>query len=58
MPDFERPLRDLRLHLAKSPQEKDVIIAYHKGLDQARKEIAVIAFAIALIVLAIAFLIG
>lgn len=45
MPDFERLYRKLELHMANG-EEQRVVMAYHAGLDRARKEIAVI-FAVA-----------
>lgn len=50
MPDFERPLRDLEMHVADTPEEKAFIAGKHAGLDQARKEVALILAAVVLAV--------
>jgi len=42
MPSFERILRDLDIHTCKTPQEKEVRESYYRGLDDARKEVAII----------------
>ena len=49
MPDFERPIRDMRLHLAKTEQERAIIEAYHRGEDRARRQIAIVALIAAII---------
>ena len=41
MPDMERTLRSLELHLATSPVKRAYIEGKHAGMDKARKEIAV-----------------
>lgn len=46
MPDFERLLRDLHLYTT-SEESRPLVEAYYKGKDRARKEVAVIAAAIA-----------
>lgn len=43
MPDFEKPLRDLEIHLCSSEQSRLETKARHSGMDQARKQIAWIA---------------
>ena len=42
MPDFERCIRSLELHLEKDPVKREFIRQYHKGLDRGRIECAVI----------------
>lgn len=49
MPDFERPLRSLQIDNAQTDEEKEVVVAYHAGLDRARKEVAFIAAFIAVL---------
>jgi hypothetical protein len=58
MPDFERPIRDMRLHLAKTEQERAVIAAYHRGQDHARREIAIIALIAAILTIVICVVIS
>jgi hypothetical protein len=58
MPDMERLFRSLELHLEKDPQKREVISAYHAGLDRARKEIALISLALAAVVVLGAWLVG
>ena len=54
MPDFERVLRDLEVDLSSN---KDVARAYHRGLDRARKEIALYALILFIVTCALLFLI-
>ena len=49
MPDMERPLRSLRVHLAKTPEERAIIEAEHRGEDRARRQIAIVALIAAII---------
>lgn len=42
MPDLERYIRSLELHLEKDPVKREFIRQYHKGLDRGRIECAVI----------------
>jgi hypothetical protein len=42
MPDFERCIRSLELHLEKDPVKREFIRQYHKGLDRGRVECAII----------------
>jgi len=49
MPDFERVVDQLRLDLAKTPEEKARAVGYIEGKRYARKEIAILtAFVVAL----------
>lgn len=48
MPDFERLYRKLELDLAHG-EEQRIVLAYHAGLDRARKEIAVISVVAAVV---------
>lgn len=52
MPDFERLYRKLELRIA-NVEEQRVIIAYHAGLDRARKETAVVVCVAALTFIAL-----
>lgn len=49
MPDFERLTRNLALDMAKTPNQRAIIEAYHRGQDHARREIAIIALITAII---------
>jgi len=51
MPDFEPVIRNLALHLAKDEQARRELIAYHRGLDKARIEIAMVVGIVAVLVL-------
>lgn len=53
MPDLERLMRSLAVHMAKDEHAKDILRAEHRGEDGARKQIAVVV----LIVAAVAILI-
>lgn len=48
MPDFERVMRKLAVHIAPEDQ-KPVVEAYHKGLDRARVEVVYIVLFVAVI---------
>lgn len=52
MPDMERLLREVHLHVVEQRQgshERDRLASYYKGLDRGRMEAAVIAAAIAVV---------
>lgn len=49
MPDFERPLRQLALDMAKTPQQRAELEAYHRGKDRARREMAIVVLVAAII---------
>jgi hypothetical protein len=53
MPDLERTFRDLELHLADSDQGKAIVMARHAGTDSARREVAYLALAVAVVVVLI-----
>lgn len=50
MPDFERPMRQIHIDMAKDETEKRAIKAYYTGMDRARKEVAYIAAIVGAIV--------
>lgn len=52
MPDFERLYRKLELHMADGADQR-IVMAYHAGLDRARKEIAIVMCVAALTFIAI-----
>lgn len=39
MPDMERPLRSLELHMCKTAEDRAYVLGYLVGLDKARKEV-------------------
>lgn len=47
VPDMERIFRNLELHVSKDGVEKATTIGYHRGLDRARKEVAVATLVVA-----------
>ena len=53
MPDFERYIIGLELHLEKDPVKREFIRQYHKGLDRGRIECAVILSIIVVIVITV-----
>lgn len=53
MPDFERIMREFELYMAVNKEQRDLIKAFHKGQDKARKEILYV-----ILILTILFLIG
>ena len=55
MPDLEPFFRNLRLHLAPDEQARKEIRAYHRGLDAARKEIAIFLAVVAGVAMLIAW---
>ncbi len=50
MPDMERVVDDLRLHVAKTPEDKAFVKGFIEGKDRARKEIVFILFVVLLVV--------
>jgi len=53
MPDFERPLRALELHLCRDEGQRQYLRGKHAGMDSARKQMAwLIAIAAVLFLLA------
>jgi len=57
MPDMERTLRSLELHLATNPQVTKCIKAKHHGQDQARKEILIVVCLVGAVCLALYWII-
>ena len=57
MPDFERLTRSLHIHLAglRGESDKREVEAYYRGQDAARKEIAWVVLAVALLGVIIAW---
>jgi len=53
MPDFERITRQLAIDLAPNEQVKMELKAYHKGLDHARIECAIILSVIVIAVITV-----
>jgi hypothetical protein len=49
---MERLIREMRIEVAKSPTEKAEMRAYFRGLDRARKEVAIVAAIVALVIVA------
>lgn len=49
MPCFERQLRSLEKQLAATPEEKAFIEGKHRGMNTARKQVAVICFVVGVI---------
>lgn len=49
MPDMERPLRSLELHLAKTPEEAAFLSGKHAGMDKARWQIAKLVMVLAVV---------
>jgi hypothetical protein len=47
MPDFERTLRSLAVHVTESEKLKADLINQHIGMDKARREIVVVALFVA-----------
>lgn len=47
MPDFERTLRSLAVHVAPSEKLKSDLVNQHIGMDKARREIVVVALIVA-----------
>lgn len=47
MSDFERVLRSLESHFAKTPEEKAYLAGYHAGLDKARWQVVGFAVGVA-----------
>lgn len=48
MPDMERVMRSLKVHLASTEEERAYLLGYHQGLSQARYEVALILIGLAL----------
>lgn len=55
MPDFEPIYRSLQEELAQTTQAKAEVKAYWRGVDHARKEIAIIIAVLGLIAIAICY---
>lgn len=54
MPDFERPLRSLELHLARTAEERAFVRGKLAGEDKARWQAVAIFFAVNMLAIAAA----
>jgi hypothetical protein len=57
MPDIEPVMRDLEEHLAPTPQAKAEVRAFYRGVDHARKQIAVIIVVLGILSILVARLV-
>ena len=53
MPDMERVIRSLELHVTVTPAQRAYCEGKHAGLDLARKQFAVFVFVVAVIGVAV-----
>jgi len=49
MPDFERVIRSLEVHRTRSDVERAFVLGHHAGEDRARRQVAWVAVAIAIV---------
>jgi hypothetical protein len=53
MPDFERLLRSLRMHVIKSPRKRALLKMYYRGVDHGRLSCLILFICLFLIIILI-----
>lgn len=54
MPDMERTLRSLELHIARTPEEKAYAKGVHAGMDKARFQLVAMIAVFAVVIVLVA----